>query len=166
MTRQPLERTASIPGLRAAWRTLALAICLLASTAAAADDEAALRGLLDEFLSRVDEVAMHERFWDDALIYTSSSGTRFGKVDILAGMQESDAENGGDGDTPPVRYWAEEVRVMLLGDAAVVAFRLMSETGEGAAAERASYFNTGTFRAREDGWRVVAWQATRIPEDA
>ncbi len=151
-----------VAGTGTAVRALALLVVLMISSPVLGDEETTLRGLLDEFLQRVDEVGMHDRFWDDTLIYTSSSGARFGKADILEGMTEGEAES----DAPAVRYWAEDVQVMVFDGTAVVAFRLMSETGAGDAAERARYHNTGTFRLREDGWRVVAWQATRIPDDA
>ncbi len=156
------RRFPRVNGTGAVVQALALLTVLLIASPALGDEETALRSLLDEFLQRVDEVTMHERFWDDALIYTSSSGARFGKADILQGM----TEDGESGEAAAVRYWAEDVRVMIFGDTAVVAFRLMSETEAGDAAERASYHNTGTFRLAGDGWRVVAWQATRIPDEA
>ncbi|MEM1411810.1 MAG: nuclear transport factor 2 family protein [Pseudomonadota bacterium] len=156
----------------------AVLLLLLLAPAVVADDRLELQDLLDEFLSHVDDPAMHERFWDDALVYTSSSGARFGKADILAGMQadSSDAaagegqdSTGGDAaaaGTPVTRYEAEDVQVALYGESAVVAFRLVALTTDGATADppdRDEYFNTGTFLRRGDGWRVVAWQATRIP---
>ncbi len=103
---------------------------------------------------------MHQRFWDDALIYTSSSGTRFGKADILEGMQGS-----APAEAPAVRYRAEDTQVMDFGDVAVVAFRLVGETAgtETSPAEVSEYFNTGTFRRTDGEWRAIAWQATRIP---
>jgi hypothetical protein len=160
MIKRCIDRIPLVNGFRVSVRTCVLVAVLLSSGSVLGDDEASLRGLLGEFLSRVDETAMHDRFWDDALIYTSSSGARFGKADILEGM----TQGADDEEAAAVRYWAEDVRVMLFGETAVVAFRLMSESGEGEAAEQASYFNTGTFRRGADGWRVVAWQATRIPD--
>jgi ketosteroid isomerase-like protein len=120
-----------------------------------------LRSLLDRFLAAADDPAMHQRFWDDALVYTSSSGARFGKADILAGMQ---ADATGE---PSVRYRAEDVQVMNFGDLAVVTFRLVGETAgsEDAPAQIDEYFNTGTFRRTDGAWQAVAWQATRIPDD-
>ena len=50
------------------------------------------------------------------------------------------------------------------GDTAVVAFRLVAvSTGDNDRRGEQHYFNTGTFRRLGDGWRAVAWQATRIP---
>jgi hypothetical protein len=65
------------------------------------------------------------------------------------------------------RYWAEDQQVMVMGDTAVVAFRLMAEIpGEsGAVPAQLQFFNTGTFRLRDGQWQAVAWQATKIPED-
>jgi hypothetical protein len=152
------------------FRNLALAGLFLffsAPAAFAADgSEAApeLRDLLDRFLAAADDPAMHERFWDASLIYTSSSGTRFGKSDILEGLREEAAsEDAGEAANvePAVRYRAEDVQVMNFGDIAVVAFRLVGDSAEGTT----EYFNTGTFRRLTGEWRAVAWQATRIPDD-
>ena len=58
---------------------------------------------------------------------------------------------------------AEDIRIRQYGDTAVVAFRLLGspEDGSGKVME---YLNTGTFLKRDAEWRVVAWQATIIPE--
>ena len=123
-----------------------------------ASDEALLTQLLERFLdgaSRGDPEA-HRRFWDDDLVYTSSGGERFGKAEILEGL-----ESAGEDEAPAVDYSAEDIRVRVYGDAAVVAFRLVGAPADGSAPSR--YFNTGSFVRRADGWRAVAWQATRIP---
>ena len=72
---------------------MALAIALGPAHAAAAEaDAATLKALLDEFLAAasVNDAAMHERFWSDDLIYTSSSGQRFGKPQILKSLAAAD----------------------------------------------------------------------------
>ena len=102
---------------------------------------------------------MHDRFWAEELVYTSSNGTRFGKREILDGLR---AEQPGP-DEPAVVYSAEEGRVQLYGDMAVVTFRLVG-TEEGEAGTVKRYLNTGTFRKHDGEWRAVAWQATRVPE--
>src|SRR5437588_8371668 len=60
-------------------------VCAVSAENPPAPDAAELTGLLKEFLAGAgrNDVAMHERFWADELIYTSSSGQRIGKADIL-----------------------------------------------------------------------------------
>jgi len=139
---------------------LALLLLSLASPARAADDAAQLASLLDAFMAgaSVDDAAMHQRFWADDLVYTSSAGERFGKREIIEGLQ---ADEGAAEAGPAVVYTAEDVDIRVYGEAAVVAFRLVgTEQGEGG--EVRQYFNTGTFFKRDGEWRAVAWQATRI----
>lgn len=139
---------------------LALSPALQAADDAGAPAAAELTQLLDAFLdgaSRNDPAA-HERFWADDLVYTSSAGTRTNKAEILAGLRSEAPDEG-----PPTRYSAEDVRIRQYGDTAVVAFRLVGRT-EGDAPEVSHYLNTGTFVRRDGEWRVVAWQATRVPE--
>ena len=134
---------------------LLLALMVIASPAFA-DDADDLNALLSEFLENVDSVDMHQRFWAEDLVYTSSAGLRFGKETIIAGF---DAPTDAVSST---RYGAEDVDIRVFGDTAVVAFRLIGTDADGAVQE---YFNTGTFVRRVSGWRAVAWQATRIPKD-
>jgi ketosteroid isomerase-like protein len=136
-------------------------LTLLCGPAHGADDAAELARLLNEFLAgaSVNDAAAHERFWADDLVYTSSGGERFGKQAIL---DELRAEDAGTAE-PAVVYSAEDVRIRLYDDMAVVAFRLLG-TAQGEPAEVAQYLNTGTFQKREGEWKAVAWQATRIPQ--
>jgi hypothetical protein len=134
-----------------------LLITLTSHLLLAQDSEQQLRSLVDEFLEKVDSKEMHDRFWAEDLIYTSSSGTRFGKSQIMLGFdEESTTEEAGP------RYSAEEVQVKLLSEeVAVVAFKLVSIDPTG---ERTEYWNSGTFQKRQDDWKVVNWQATKIPD--
>src|SRR6202162_2433829 len=61
---------------------LALALGLHAQTP---PDAAELTKLLKDFLAGAsrNDAAMHDRFWADDLIYTSSAGRRMGKGDIM-----------------------------------------------------------------------------------
>ena len=120
-------------------------------------DAKALTVLLNEFLAGAsrNDGAAHERFWAEQLVYTSSSGTRFGKADILEGMEK---EEPG----PETVYSAEDIRIQQYGDTAVVAFKLLGQVQEGER-ELMQFFNTGTFVKADGEWRAVAWQATRIP---
>jgi hypothetical protein len=132
--------------------SLALSLCLSVPAMAETDR---LVALLHEFMAgaSVNDAVMHERFWADELVYTSSSGARFGKAEILAGLVSPGEPSG-------VVYTAEEIDVRLHGEVAVVAFRLVARR----AGERPeAFYNTGVFTLRGDAWRAVAWQATRIP---
>lgn len=139
-----------------------------AHTVAAADDDVAqLTQLLGQFLAgaSVNDAGAHERFWADDLVYTSSGGERFGKREILDRLRAGEAAESAPEPTPV--YSAEDLRIQLYDDMAVVAFRLLGTQRDGQQNEGArvtQYLNTGTFQKRAGEWRAVAWQATRIPE--
>jgi hypothetical protein len=138
-----------------------LLLTLLCGPAHAGDDTAQLTLLLNEFLAgaSINDAAVHERFWADDLVYTSSGGERFGKQAILDGLRAEGAETA----EPAVVYSAEDVRIRLYDDMAVVAFRLLG-TVQGDPRGVTQYLNTGTFQKRASEWKAVAWQATRIPQ--
>ena len=144
---------------------LLLAAMLVAGAGTVFADEAAdvrtLEQNLHAFLAgaSVNDAGVHRDFWDDELVYTSSTGHRFGKQEILDSLEQDDPG-------PSVRYNAEDIRIRVYGDTAVVAFRLVG-VSENVETQRLEYLNTGTFARRENGWKAVAWQATRafIPED-
>jgi ketosteroid isomerase-like protein len=137
---------------------LLLCGALIFAPAADADDAADLTILLHEFLAGVSEAEVHDRFWADDLVYTSSRGTRTNKAEIMQGFD--DADGADNGETGPV-YAAEDIVIKVYGSTAVVAFTLVA-TGADAASQ--NYFNTGTFVKRAGRWQVVAWQATEIPD--
>lgn len=142
---------------------LSLALLLAASPVLqASPDEAQLTRLLNEFMAgaSVDDKAAHDRFWAEELVYTSSSGERFGKAEIMGGFDDT-AESAED--EPAMEYSAADVRIQLYGETAVVTFRLVG-TSLTTPPTVSQFFNTGTFLKREGEWRAVAWQATRIPE--
>src|SRR5690606_14257133 len=104
---------------------------------------------------------IHDRFWAEDLIYTSSAGTRFGKEEIMSGFdQASEALREA---APAIVYTAHDIRIQVYGDAAVVAFRMKGETLTPRGTSTAWYLNSGMFVKRDDEWRVVNWQATRVP---
>ena len=73
-----------------------------------------------------------------------------------------DSQNGNQ-QTP--EYHAEETQIQLFDDIAVVAFKLVAITWQPRGEERMEFYNTGTFQKRNDQWKAVAWQATRILEE-
>ena len=96
---------------------------------------------------------MHDRFWAEDLIYTSSSGERFGKKKLMEGLRNAE-ENSGDG-----QVWSsEDVKVKVFGDMAIVAFRLVGKMATG---KENTYLNSGTFIKRNGEWKAVNWQATK-----
>lgn len=144
--------------LSAVFRVAALALVLVSPVAGASDADD-LKALVNDFLANVDDVATHDSFWADDLIYSSSSGSRFGKVEIMQGF-ESASDDDSDAE-PDETYEAVNVQVNVYGDTAVVAFKLIATPMDGSAASE--YHNTGTFVRRNGQWQAVAWQATKIP---
>lgn len=127
-----------------------------------APDSAALVSKLNEFLdgaSRNDTMA-HQRFWADDLIYTGSSGRRVHKADIMRDLRSSPPPKPSD---PVTVFTAADVQVHQYDRMAIVAFRLVATTTDAGTVSVSNYFNTGTFLKREGDWKVVAWQATKLP---
>jgi ketosteroid isomerase-like protein len=136
-------------------------LVLIASTVVTAQsaDEQDIRVLLDEFLAKVDQEQMHDRFWADELIYTGSSGRRIGKKDIMAGFQDT-----GSSDEPKTTYTAEDVQIKVMGEVAILAFKLVANTISGEETSISSYYNSGTLQKQNGAWKVILWQATKIPD--
>ena len=149
-------------------RLLALFVTLIvasptpAQAPATAPDVEELTRLLKYFLDGAsrNDIAAHERFWADDLVYTRSAGMRLGKAEILADVREGPHS----AKAVPTAYSAEDIRIQQYGDTAVVAFHLVGTSGTGDDAMVTHFLNTGTFVKRNGEWRAVAWQATRVPE--
>ena len=153
-------------------RTLALGLFLcLPIVPLMAEDQPSTRGVeaaLNQFLADVGEPSAHERFWADDLIYTSSSGERFGKAEIMAGFEQSD-EPADTGPTPV--YSATDVQIRLENELALLTFTLVAETPGESGRTIQRYYNSGVLKnSAQDGepphWQALLWQATRIPEPA
>ncbi|HSL54759.1 MAG TPA: nuclear transport factor 2 family protein [Pyrinomonadaceae bacterium] len=137
---------------------------LLATTVSAqtASDAAELTKLLNDFLAGAsrNDVAIHERFWADDLIYTRSAGRRVNKAEVMHDVRTAPAPKPTD---PKTVYTAEDIRIQQYGDTAVVAFRLVATTENSGTKAVANLLNSGTFVKREGKWQVVNWQSTRMP---
>ncbi|MFK8053876.1 MAG: nuclear transport factor 2 family protein [Woeseiaceae bacterium] len=136
-----------------------LLILAMSASPVAANDKAELSALLDHFLAgaSVSNVEIHDAFWADELVYTSSSGQRTTKADILASMA---AAPETPSDTPPaIVYSAEKVDIRTYDNMAIVAFELVGTPTNGES-QIQRYLNTGTFIKRDDRWQAIAWQAT------
>lgn len=144
----------------------ATGLLLLAVTLTRADDTAPtpertvseITALLREFLSRVDDPAMHARFWADDLVYTSGRGEVKTKAEIVAGVMAAEKETTPA--TPRTAYAAEEIRVRPYDRFAALNFRLLVKNPDGT-----QWYsrNSGAFLWRNGQWQVVTWQATREP---
>jgi ketosteroid isomerase-like protein len=141
---------------------LAFACGLPAQNTAPATAE--LTKLLQDFLAGAgkNDIAMHDRFWADELVYTSALGRRKGKADIMRELRAEPATPKPEEGTTV--YTAEEIRIQQYGDTAIVAFRLVATTDKAGTKEVKNYLNTGTFLKRNGKWQVVAWQATALPK--
>ena len=130
-----------------------------------APDVAELTKLLQDFLAGAskNDIAMHDRFWADELVYTSALGRRKSKADIMRELREETAATPKPEEGTAV-YTAEDIRIQQYGDTAVVAFRLVGTTDKAGIKTVANYFNTGTFLKRNGKWQVIAWQATALPK--
>ena len=148
-------------------RILLSAILLLSITgglrAESAPDAAELTKLLKDFLAGAgrNDIAMHERFWADDLIYTAATGRRKGKADILRELREEAPPKPGD---ETAVYTAEEIRIQQYGDTAIVAFHLVATMDKAGAKEIKNFLNSGTFLKRNGKWQAVNWQATAVPK--
>lgn len=144
---------------------LAAAISLHAQTAPDAPDAPELTRLLSEFLAGAgrNDAAVHDRFWAEDLIYTRSAGVRTNKAEIMKGLKvTAPAPKPGD---PVTVYTAEDIKIQQYGNAAVVAFRLVSTTTKADGTKTSgNNLNTGTFIKRNGKWQVVAWQSTIVPK--
>ena len=125
-------------------------------------DAAELTKLLNDFLAGAsrNDAAIHERFWADDVIYTSSTGKRIGKADILRDVR---AESKEKSDETEAVYTAEDIRIQQYDDTAIVAFRLVATAENDGKKGTKNFLNTGTFLKRNGAWRAVAWQATVKP---
>src|SRR5678815_1424534 len=142
-------------------RFVCFALLLLLATsgfAQSAPDAAELTKLLNDFLAGAsrNDVAIHDRFWADDLIYTRSAGRRVNKAEVMHDVRTSPAPKPTD---PKTVYTAEDIRIQQYGDTAVVAFRLVATTEKNVA----NLLNSGTFVKRNGKWQVVNWQSTRMP---
>lgn len=126
--------------------------------------EEELTQLLRDFLegASINDHEMHDRFWAEDLIYTSSSGVRRDKEQTMEGVRSSPEMTLEEA---PTVYSAEEVRIQQYGDMAVVAFKLVATSESKEGSEVSEYLNSGTFVKRDGQWKAVNWQATSLPQE-
>jgi len=113
-----------------------------------------ITSLLTEFLQKADQADMHDRFWAEDLVYTSSGGERFGKERIMQGLESTENPENN------VTYSSDKVEIKDLGNVATLTFQLIANTSNG----EIRYWNSGTFMQRKGLWRAIVWQATTVNE--
>lgn len=134
----------------------ALILGLLISLPLAAEEQQTIKDLLTNFLegASINDVETHERFWAEDLVYTSSSGARFGKADLMHGVQQAAEPDGS-------RYSGDQITLRMHGETAVLTFRLIAESPDG---QRQYFYNTGVLRQHDGRWQATTWQATRAAD--
>ncbi len=115
---------------------------------------------LQEFLAQNSDPAQHERFWAADLVYTSSAGIVLTKAEIMQSVTAAAHHSIDKPAKPSPAYSAEDILVRPHGGTALLTFRLVAHNPDGTVM---TYRNSGTFLHRNGKWKVVTWQATRVP---
>lgn len=134
----------------------ALLFFVFNNSAYAQNDKQLITKQLEQFLTQNNSKEIHDAFWAEDLIYTSSSGKRFGKQTIMDGFKQAQNQQAT---AIPTKYSAENIDIRLYHETAVLAFTLVATSED----EVKHYLNTGTFIKRQGKWQAVAWQATKAP---
>jgi len=144
---------------RAITLTPILFLILILNTPAFAQDsppEEIITKKLNHFLANVSDYQTHDDFWSEDLVYTGSAGVRHGKSTI---MQNLSGENAGTDNTVSP-YSAADIKVSVYGNTAVLTFTLVNKTED----QISKYFNSGMLVLKDSTWKVVCWQATKVPK--
>ena len=119
-----------------------------------------LTSRLNEFLDAAgrSDRAVFDRFFADDVIYTRSAGLTIDKATIMKSFDRPDANAGKS------TFSADDVTIHDYGTTAIVNFRLVAQSEKDGKTDTSHYRNTATFLKRDNGWQVVAWQSTKVPE--
>lgn len=144
--------------------TLALIVAFSHHPAVQAQDtevhplQAPIQERLDWFMrgASVGDGEVHAQFWHPDLVYTSSSGSRFGKAQLMQGMWGSAPLQDSD-----VTSWyrADDLKLTVLGETVVVNFTLVADPVDNS--EASHFYNSGVLIEDEGEWRAINWHATR-----
>lgn len=140
------------------------ALWIFASAALAHDHqtatEAGVTQTLERFLhgASVNDATIHDEFWAEELTYTSSSGHRFGKAELMQGVHESGPVDEADVDA---WYSAEAISVKEVDSTVVLNFTLVATPAEGSDASVQRFLNSGVLVRRDGRWQAINWHATR-----
>ncbi|WP_258240925.1 nuclear transport factor 2 family protein [Pseudidiomarina homiensis] len=148
-------------------RSIVLAVCLFIFAPLASAQEArpisdaeqfAVTSAVEDFLygASVNDVQAHDVFWAPELTYTSSSGVRFGKSQLMEGMTDTTMIPE---DEVTAWYTAEDIELKAFGPSIIINFTLVST--DVATGNRETFLNTGVMVERRGQWQAVNWNATR-----
>ncbi|WP_417683599.1 nuclear transport factor 2 family protein [Pseudidiomarina aquimaris] len=145
---------------------LVLIILLLISSAGHAQEarplsdaeQFAVTSAVEDFLygASVNDVQAHDKFWAPELTYTSSSGVRFGKAELMDGMSNAKMLPKSE---VTAWYTAEDIELKAFGPSIIINFTLVST--DVASGARETFLNTGVMVERQGQWQAVNWNATR-----
>lgn len=126
-------------------------------------DQAAIQHvtkLLKDFLAAVPQgdKQVFDNFFADDVIYTRAAGVTVNKAEIIRNVDVRAVNE------PKATYEADDITAHPYGSMVVVNFRLVQHNEKDGKQETAYFRNTGIFLKRNDKWQVVAWQATKVPE--
>lgn len=153
--------------LRSTMRRVPVAIAMLTIALGAAAQTPKLSPTARQLTSRLNEFldaagrsdrAVFDRFFADDVIYTRSAGVTVDKAEIMKNIDRRDAAGGTN------KYSADDVTIHDYGTTAVVNFRLVAQSEKDGKSDTSHYRNTATFLKRDNGWQVVAWQSTKVPD--
>lgn len=120
-------------------------------------EQFAVTSAVEDFLygASVNDVQAHAKFWAPELTYTSSSGVRFGKAELMDGMRGAKMIPE---DQVEAWYSAEDIELKAFGPSIIINFTLVSTDAESGARE--TFLNTGVLVERQGQWQAVNWNAT------
>ncbi|RUO20911.1 nuclear transport factor 2 family protein [Aliidiomarina iranensis] len=141
--------------------SLSLSMPALAQSTA---DFKQLEPTLKRFLegASANDAEIHDAFWHADLTYTSSSGTRFGKQQLMEGVFSAGPAEQIEGFWQS--YSAENFSYKAFGDLVVINFVLVSETESNAGYGREEFYNSGVMLWQDNRWQAINWHATRRQE--
>ncbi len=139
---------------------LMIALGASAQTAKLSPTARQLTSRLNAFLDAAGrgDSEVFDRFFADDVIYTRSAGVTVDKAEIMKNVGRRD--DAGARNT----FTADDVTIHDYGTTAIVNFRLVANSEKDGKTDTSHYRNTATFLKRDNGWQVVAWQSTKVPE--
>lgn len=134
-------------------------ILLLLTINTTATDSDSLKKTLNAFLlgATINDAVVHEKFWADELVYTSSNGTRFDKSKL---MKDVNLGKKSTLDQATLLYTAEAIEIREFDGMAVVTFTLVASNPQTKQVTQ-KYLNSGVMIWRDNRWQAVNWHATK-----